>query len=217
MYYGRHFKYLCFDHILLTSIRFIKHLHEVQPPWLPQSEFAMLHKDIKDWRADLPSWLDFSPTNIYIRREASQLGAMFLIHCLYHHAICDLNRISLLELFKVRERFEFPEEQVPFMKALQHMCFEESQRVAQLISAILRHGVKFLADPILPSFAYNSSRIMLYYIARILDLTRPESGVVISQVLNLVESNVKALREMSSMYPLAEPLVSTILSTSTYI
>jgi hypothetical protein len=136
---------------------------------------------------------------------------------MYHHAICDLNRIALLELFKVRERFDFPDEQVPFMEALQRVCFEESQRVAELISTVLRHGVKYLADPILPSFAYNSSRIMLYYIARILDLSRPESGVIISQVLNLVESNVRALREMSLMYPLAEPLVSTILLIYEYI
>jgi hypothetical protein len=78
-----------------------------------------------------------------------------------------------------------------------------------LVATILQHGIKHFADPILPSFVYNSNRIMLYHIARILDLSKPDSRTVISRTIELVQQNNKALREMSLMYPLAEPLYIT--------
>jgi hypothetical protein len=56
---------------------------------------------------------------------------------------------------------------------------------------------------------YNSNRIMLYYIARILDLSKPDSDTVITRTVELVQQNNRALRDMSLMYPLAEPLCIT--------
>lgn len=78
-----------------------------------------------------------------------------------------------------------------------------------LVATVLQHGIKHFADPILPSFVYNSNRIMLYHIARILDHSKPDSRTVIARTVELVQQNNKALREMSSMYPLAEPLYIT--------
>lgn len=189
-------------------LRFVKHLDEVQPPWVPDTEFTRLNKEIEQWKNSHPSWLSFSSDNIYIRRESSQLGALFLVHCMYHHVLCDLHRISLPNLFKLREPFEFPPDQFPFMAKLQTICFENAQQVSILTSTILQHGVKFLADPILPGFIYNSSRVMLYYIARILDRSKRDAETVTNRTLELVDLNNKALRAMSQLYPLAEPLVS---------
>jgi hypothetical protein len=73
----------------------------------------------------------------------------------------------------------------------------------------MRSGVKHFADSILPSFVYNSSRIMLYYIARILDVSKPDAGTVIGRTVELVQYNNQALREMALMYPLAESLCIT--------
>lgn len=189
-------------------LRYIKHLDAVQPPWVPDAEFAKLHKELEEWKCSHPSWLSFSQENIYIRRESSQLGALFIIHCMYHHVLCDLHRIAIPNLFKMREPFEFPPEQLSFKAKLQTKCFENAQQVAVLTSTILQYGVKYLADPILPSFVYNSSRIMLYYIARILDQSKADAETIATRTLELVELNNRALRAMSQMYPLAEPLVS---------
>ena len=189
-------------------LRYIKHLDAVQPPWVPDAEFAKLNKEIEEWKYSHPSWLSFSSDNIYIRRESSQLGALFIIHCMYHHVLSDLHRIAIPSLFKMREPFDFPPEQLPFKAKLQATCFENAQHVAVLTSTILQHGVKYLADPILPSFVYNSSRIMLYYIARILDRSKQDAEAITTRTLELVELNNRALRAMSQMYPLAEPLVS---------
>lgn len=191
-------------------LRYIKHLDPVHPPWVPDAEFERLNKELEEWKYSHPSWLSFSSDNIYIRRESSQLGALFLIHCMYHHVLSDLHRIAIPSLFKMREPFDFPPEQLLFKAKLQTTCFENAQHVAVLTSTILQHGVKYLADPILPSFVYNSSRIMLYYIARILDRNKQDAEAITVRTLELVELNNHALREMSKMYPLAEPLVSCI-------
>lgn len=188
-------------------LRYIKHLDAVRMPWVPNGEFEALNREIEEWKYSHPQWMSFSSDNIYIRRESSQLGALFLIHCMYHHVLCDLHRIALPNLFKMREPFEFPPEQFEFMAILQTTCFENAQRVSVLTSTILQHGIKYLADPILPSFVYNSSRIMLYYIARILDRSKQDAETTTTRTLELVELNNRALRAMSQMYPLAEPLV----------
>jgi hypothetical protein len=193
---------------MVTLVRFIKHLDEVQPPWIAGAEFANLLEQIEAWKDSHPPWLTFSPENIYIRRASCQLGALFLVHCLYHHVLCDLHRISLPNLFKIREPFVFPPEQHCFMARMQTVCFENAQRVSEMTATVLQHGVKYLADAIVPSLVYNSSRIMLYYIARILDRTKSDALAAIKSTIELVERNNRALREMSQMYPLAEPLVS---------
>ncbi|KAL6705712.1 hypothetical protein ACN47E_006501 [Coniothyrium glycines] len=190
-------------------LRFVKHMDEEQPPWLPTSTFATLITSIATWRRSLPSWLDFSADNIYIRRESHQLGALLLIHCMYHHVMCDVHRIGLPELFKNQDPFLFPAPQAAFVAHLQDVCFEHAQRMSVLVSTILQHGVQHFADSILPSFVYNSSRIMLYYIARLLDTAKPDAATVIARTLELVQANNAALRDMARMYPLAESLCST--------
>ncbi|KAH4059922.1 hypothetical protein HBI80_035590 [Parastagonospora nodorum] len=190
-------------------LRFVKHLDEEQPPWMSGSGFAYLVSDIQSWRQSLPSWLDFSADNIYIRRESHQLGAFLLIHCMYHHVMCDVHRIALPDLYKHQEPFVFPPEQRSFVDHLQSVCFDHAQQLSVLVSTILQHGVKHFADSILPSFVYNSSRIMLYYIARILDFSKPNASVTINRAIELVQQNNKALREMTLMYPLAETLCLT--------
>lgn len=195
--------------LMLVLCSFVKHMDEEQPPWLPNSGFAVLISDIQAWRQSLPSWLDFSADNIYIRRESHQLGALLLIHCMYHHVMCDVHRIALPDLFKNQEPFVFPADQQAFVSHLQDVCFEHAQRMSVLVSHILQHGVKHFADSILPSFVYNSNRIMLYYIARILDVSKADTGTVITRTVELVQYNNRALREMALIYPLAESLCIT--------
>ncbi|KAF3011043.1 hypothetical protein E8E13_011054 [Curvularia kusanoi] len=190
-------------------LRFSKHMNEEQPPWEPGSEFSQLIEEVQSWKASLPSWLDFSADNIYIRRESHQLGALFLNHCMYHHVLCDIHRIALPELYRNQQPYDFPPEQHAFVSRLQMICFEHAQLMSVLVATVLQHGIKYFADPILPSFVYNSNRIMLYHIARILDQSKPDSRTVISRTVELVQQNNKALREMSMMYPLAEPLYIT--------
>lgn len=123
--------------------------------------------------------------------------------------MCDVHRIALPDLFKNQEPFVFPSDRQSFVSHLQDVCFEHAQRMSVLVSHILQHGVKHFADSILPSFVYNSNRIMLYYIARILDVSKADTGTVIARTVELVQYNNRALREMALIYPLAESLCIT--------
>jgi hypothetical protein len=51
---------------------------------------------------------------------------------------------------------------------------------------------------------------MLYYIARLLDLSRPDAETIVADAINAVESNSKILRTMAALFPLADSLVSEI-------
>jgi hypothetical protein len=53
---------------------------------------------------------------------------------------------------------------------------------------------------------------MLYYIARLLDLHRPEAEEIVKDAIDAVESNGKILRAMSALFPLADSLVSLAIS-----
>ena len=197
------------DASILTIASFVKHMDEEQQPWLPGSGFVVLIDDIQSWRQSLPSWLDFSADNIYIQRETHQRGALLLIHCMYHHVMCDVHRIALPDLFKNQKPIVFHTDQQAFVGHLQAVCFEHAQRMSISVSHILQHGVKYFADSILPSLIYNSSRIMLCYIARVLDTSKADAGIVIGRTVELVQCNIQALRDMALIYPLAESLCIT--------
>jgi hypothetical protein len=123
--------------------------------------------------------------------------------------MCDVHRIALPDLYKNQEPFAFPPGQDAFVAHLQSTCFDHAQLMSVLVSTILQHGVKHFADSILPSLVYNSSRIMLYYIARILDRSNPDAAAIINRTIELVQQNNKTLREMTLIYPLAESLCVT--------
>ncbi|KAL1866975.1 hypothetical protein VTK73DRAFT_4444 [Phialemonium thermophilum] len=189
--------------------RYVKCLDTAKLPWLPDSEFATLHADLKAWRDGLSPSLDFSPEAVYIRLESSQLGALTLLHCTYHNAMCDLNRIAMPELFKLHNAFVFPPDQADFLDHLQLECLRHAQNMAVILAETARRGGRFLADSLLPSFAYNGSRVMLYYVARLLDPGRPHARSLMEETIRLVQSNNEVLRTMSAMIPLADPLYIT--------
>lgn len=149
--------------------------------------------------------LDFSLDSIYIRLESSQLGALALLHCTYHNAMCDLYRISMPELFKLPALI--PSEQAGFLEDLQTESFYHAQDMAIVLAEAASRGARFLADSALPTYTYNSSRVMLYYLARLIDLSRPTARMMVEDTIRHVQSNTKVLRMMSVTIPLAQPLV----------
>lgn len=189
------------------DVRFVKRLDTAQPPWLPHSEFSHLRADLQGWRLGLASCLEFSPENIYIRLESSQFGALALLHCTYHHAMLDLYRIFLPELFRLGNAVTYPPEQSHFLHRMQSEGLGHAQSIAIVLAETARRGPRFVADSMLHTFAYNSNRFMLYYIARVLDLGRPNAMELVKETIEYVQSNNKVMRVMSAVIPLAEQLV----------
>lgn len=111
------------------------------------------------------------------------------------------------DLFKLIKPFYFPPNQQEFLQSLQADCFYHAQQISTILAEAVQHGTRYLADSLLPCFAYDSSRVILYYIARLLDLHKPDAETIVRNAIDAVESNSKILRTMSALFPLAESLV----------
>lgn len=120
----------------------------------------------------------------------------------------DLYRIFLPELFRLGNAVTFPPEQHRFLQSMQLEGQGHAQSIAIVLAETARRGARFLADSMLHTFAYNSNRSMLYYIARVLDLSSPNAIELVKETIEYVQSNNKVLKVMSAMIPLAEQLVS---------
>ncbi|OAL31971.1 hypothetical protein AYO22_00841 [Fonsecaea multimorphosa] len=144
-------------------LKYIKNLGTAKLPWLPDSEFAELDAECRNWYETLPDTLKFNPTAIYIRKEMSQLSSLCVLHYAYHQTMCDLYRIGAPALYKLRARFRFPPEQSDFLHHLQRTLYEHAKSHAVITAEGLKHGVRILADSWVPSIVYDSSRIMLYF------------------------------------------------------
>ncbi|KAH7144551.1 fungal-specific transcription factor domain-containing protein [Dactylonectria estremocensis] len=190
-------------------VRYVKHLDTSPPPWLPESDFVALDADLRSWGCHLPEFISYSPDTVYARLESDQLGSLVLLHCTFHHNLLDLYRISMPDLFKLRKPFYFPPNQQEFLRSLQADCFHHAREIASILAEAEKHGIRLLADSLLPCFAYDSSRVMLYYIARLLDISRPDAEGIVMDAIAAVESNSKILRTMSALFPLAESLATT--------
>lgn len=191
------------------------------PPWMPESEFAVLDADMGRWRRELPDFVEYSPDTIYARLDSNQLGALVLIHCTYHHSYLELYKVSMPELFRpdrssssgsfgVTGAVAFPPEHTELLQALQADCYFHALEVTRLLSEAADHGARLLSDSVLPFFVYDSSRVMLYYVARLLDPGRVDYHTKISEALRAVEVNAGLLRIMASLFPVSESLVSLL-------
>lgn len=202
------------SYIRLVSIwkrvaRYVKHLDTAALPWLPGSEFSVLDDALRAWREGLAPYLDFSPDSVYTRLESSQLGALALLHCTYYNAMLDLYRVGMPELFSLRHAFRFPPEQAAFRHHLQTRSFQHACRMATVLAQTAAQGARHLADSMTPMFAYNSSRVMLYYLVRLHDPARPDTQATVADTIRHVQSNNRVLQLASAMMPLSEPLLTT--------
>lgn len=197
-------------------LRYIKHLDQAKLPWLPDSEFAALDEELRRWYENIPSNLEFTQSTIYTRKGSSQLGALCVFHCAYHQTMCDFYRIGTPSLYRLRSAFKFPPEQAEFQARLQWALFKSARTLAAIIAQAERHGPCMLGDSWLPTIAYDSNRIMLYYLAEVTRTTdvnaQLEVGVsrkdLVLGTIPYLQSNLKALKQMRATNVVAEALVS---------
>ena len=195
-------------------LRYIKHLDTATVPWLPESEFALLEAELLNWHGSLPADLEFSTTAIYIRKETYQLGALCLLHCAYHQTMCDLYRLGAPALYKLRSAFQFPPEQSRFLQDMQLCLFKEARTLAAILAATERHGPGLIGDTWLPTIAYDSNRIMLYYLTEVVGPTEEKRKEFVMGTIPYLQSNVKALKTMRATNAVADSLVRTLGSVS---
>lgn len=187
---------------------YIKHLDQAKLPWLPDSEFAQLDRELQSWYDSLPPSLEFTAETIYMRKESSQLGALCLFHCAYHQTMCDFYRIGTPDLYKLRSAFHFPPEVSNFQRHLQFALFKEGRTLAAILAEAERHGPRMLADTWLPTIAYDSNRIMLFYLTQVTDTMGMSKKDLVVSTIPYLQSNLKALKTMRATNAVADGLVS---------
>ncbi|KAF4963495.1 hypothetical protein FSARC_8504 [Fusarium sarcochroum] len=185
---------------------YIKHLDIAKLPWLPDSEFAQLDRELQMWYSSLPPNLQFTNSNIYIRKESSQLGALCLFHCAYHQTMLDFYRIGTPDLFKLRSPFNFPPERHGFQRHLQYALFKEARTLAAIIAEAEQHGPRMIGDTWFPTIAYESNRVMLFYLTQVTDPLGMNKRDLVLSTIPYLQSNLKALKTMCATNAMAENL-----------
>lgn len=191
-------------------LRYIKKLDKATLPWLPGSEFSLLDTELRNWYNTLPDNLRFTTSTIYMRQESSQLSALCVFHCAYHQTMCDLYRIGMPALYKLRSAFHFPPEQGQYQKQLQWSLFREARTLAAIIAEGQRHGPGTIGDSWLPTIAYDSNRIMLFYLTQLIDSPTSSKRELVLSTIPYLHSNLKALKSMMSTNVVAKGLVSLL-------
>lgn len=207
----------CFiQHIEIRKrvLKYIKHLDKATMPWLPDSEFALLDRELQMWHSSLPPDFHFTASAIYISKESNQEGALCLLHCAFQQTMCDLYRIGAPALYKLRSAFYFPPEQNQFLRHLQWSLFKAATNIAAIIAEGGRHSPAMIADTWLPSITYDSNRIMLYYLTTIFDPADPGTKDLVLNTVPYLQSNVQALKVMRSTNAVAEGMVRSTLRGS---
>ncbi|KAG5918177.1 hypothetical protein E4U53_004111, partial [Claviceps sorghi] len=201
-------------------------VHPVHPaphpgphPGPPDALFAALDADLHLWRRDLPDFVAYTPETVYARRDSNQLGALVLLHCTYHHNYLELYKPTMPDLFKLSPSdppsdplvLSGPEHRA-FRRRAHADCFRHARHMADILADAAEHGrgPRLLSDSCLPFFAYDASRVMLYYAARLLDPAAPDAGAARADAVRAVESNCRVLRIMSALFPVALSLAATV-------
>ncbi|KAF4965810.1 hypothetical protein FZEAL_10729, partial [Fusarium zealandicum] len=185
---------------------YIKNLDQAMLPWLPDSEFAQLDQELQTWYASLPSNLRFEASAIYLRKETWQLGALCFLHCAYHQTMLDFYRIGTPELFKLRSPFHFSSAGNDFQRHLQYALFKEARTLAAIIAETEQHGSRMIGDTWFPTIAYESNRVMLFYLTQIADPLAANKRDLVLTTIPYLQSNLKALKTMRATSALADSL-----------
>ena len=118
--------------------------------------------------------------------------------------MCDLHRIGLPRLYKIRIKIQYPPERLEFLASVQQTCFYHACEIAKILQAAYRHGVKTLADSWLSVVAHDTNRLMVYYLTKILN--PHDSSQIVSESLPLISSNLDVLRVMASIFSMSKAL-----------
>ncbi|KAJ4168718.1 hypothetical protein NW754_010646 [Fusarium falciforme] len=118
----------------------------------------------------------------------------------------DFYRIGTPELFKLRSAFHFPPEQHDFQRHLQYALFKVARTLAAIVAEAEQHGPRITGDTWFPTIAYESNRVMLYYLTQVTDPMALDKRELVLSTIPYLQSNLKALKTMRATNAMADSL-----------
>ncbi|CEJ81055.1 hypothetical protein VHEMI01206 [[Torrubiella] hemipterigena] len=192
-------------------LRIVKHLDVIQPPWEAQSEWSKLYQDLKRWNSGLPASLRFTRSAIQKRKITNQHGGLLFLHLCYHQTVCDLTRIGMSDLFRIKNPLVFPAEQRQFLIDVQDDCFDNSMSVSAIFRDALTHGPEAYSDTWLCVVAHDVSRVQVHYRSKQLGSAAARETLV-TDVDAALKTNAEMLTRLVPLIALAKPLLDATLN-----
>lgn len=195
-------------------LRIVKQLDLIQPPWEAQSEWNKLYQDLKRWNSGLAGSLRFTRSAIQKRKITNQHGGLLFLHLCYHQTMCDLTRIGMSDLFRIKNPIVFPAQQRQFLVDVQDDCFDHSMSVSAIFRDALTHGPEAYSDTWLCVVAHDASRVQVHYRSKLLGSAAARETLV-TDVDAALKSNAEMLTKLVPLIALAKPLLDATLNLVT--
>lgn len=120
--------------------------------------------------------------------------------------MCDLHRIGLPRLYKIRTKIHYPPERLEFLATVQQTSFYHASEIAKILQTAYRHGIKTLADSWLSVVAHDTNRLMVYYLTKIINPNAIENRQTLRESLPLISANLDVLRAMAAIFSMSKSL-----------
>jgi len=197
--------YLAF--VRTKVLRVIRHKEGQRHIWSPESSFLKIIEDLEIWYDGLPEQFQLTDLNLYVQTETNIIGAVFMLHLLYHSIVADLTRVAL-------PGFDFPLSSAlrtapnSFRKQCQQRCRFHADQVSQLIQKGLVHGTRAFDDFHCAVAAFESAKIQIVHTSTVTSNSAEER----KKTTDNVRFNIKLLnmlkRDRSNPFQSLVPLLA---------
>lgn len=192
--------------MLQLFVRFVND-YASHAPHIVQAKIKDLSRHFHEWLSSLPDILQWNQDNISIWKVQSHLSAPVVMWCVYSRNLCDLYSIGIPSPRTSQDLSGSPLEILETFKDYFRLSYHHAQQIAVIINTVLQYGTEALADAWMWSHAYESSKIMLYYLTKANVPTTKVGQQELATAMPLLQGNLEALRRMIPMFSSAQKCV----------
>jgi len=146
----------------LTTPRFIRTTDVAEIVWDPSSPFMVIMEQLEAIYSQLPPKYALTQLNLYALKDQHKLGAVVLLHLLYHAAMCDLTRVTLPG-FHFPLAAAFRHAPAAFVSQCQQSCHFHAKSITDIIRQGMSHGSMPFQDPLVADTTFESTKIQIVF------------------------------------------------------
>ncbi|KAL6874322.1 hypothetical protein HDV57DRAFT_504481 [Trichoderma longibrachiatum] len=145
-------------------LRLIRNNSQEANVWDSGSATLDIIQRLEIWYASLPEQLVLSDLNAYVHKELSIIGAVFMLHFLYHSIACDLLRVSLPGyVFPLSAAFHSAP--LEFRRQCQERCRFHADEISRLVRVGFSYGIRVFDDLHSVMATFESTKIQIIHTA----------------------------------------------------